>query len=225
MSLPAIMKHLDVLTDAGLIVRAKTGRVVACRLTAKPMEQAMEWLNRYQRFWSDNLDRLAAFVENDTWPNQARLCRATPASSARPSLTLKRRLNARPEKVYAAWTDPQKIAVWFGPSQVNPGSVQADIEVVAGGRYRISFDTENGEHHEVGGIYREVMPNQRLVFSWAWHSTPERESLVTVALKPDGAGTLLTLTTSSYSIPLRATAMRMAGPARSTSSRNISADA
>ena len=70
MSLPAIMKHLDVLTDAGLIAREKTGRVVACRLTAKPMEQAMEWLNRYQRFWSENLDRLAAFVEEDPWPNQ-----------------------------------------------------------------------------------------------------------------------------------------------------------
>jgi DNA-binding transcriptional ArsR family regulator len=69
MSLPAIMKHLDVLTDAGLIAREKTGRVVACRLTAKPMEQAMEWLNRYQRFWSDNLDRLAAFVEEkQPWP-------------------------------------------------------------------------------------------------------------------------------------------------------------
>ena len=70
MSLPAVMKHLDVLTDAGLIAREKTGRVVACRLTAQPMEQAMEWLNRYARFWSDNLDSLAAFVEEDTsWPN------------------------------------------------------------------------------------------------------------------------------------------------------------
>jgi len=69
MSLPAIMKHLDVLSDAGLIAREKTGRTVACRLTARPMEQAMDWLNRYQRFWSDNLDRLAAFVEeNDPWP-------------------------------------------------------------------------------------------------------------------------------------------------------------
>ena len=68
MSLPAIMKHLDVLSDAGLITRAKTGRTVACRLTAGPMEQAMDWLNRYQRFWSDNLDRLAAFVEEDKWP-------------------------------------------------------------------------------------------------------------------------------------------------------------
>ena len=72
LSLPAIMKHLDVLSDAGLIARAKTGRTVACRLTASPMEQAMDWLNRYQRFWSDNLDRLAAFVEEDQWlPNQS----------------------------------------------------------------------------------------------------------------------------------------------------------
>ena len=67
MSLPAIMKHLDVLSDAGLIAREKTGRTVACRLTARPMEQAMDWLNRYQRFWSENLDRLAAFVEEDQW--------------------------------------------------------------------------------------------------------------------------------------------------------------
>jgi DNA-binding transcriptional ArsR family regulator len=64
-SLPAIMKHLDVLSDAGLITRAKTGRTVACRLSAAPMEQAMEWLNRYQRFWSTQLDRLAAFIEED----------------------------------------------------------------------------------------------------------------------------------------------------------------
>jgi DNA-binding transcriptional ArsR family regulator len=72
MSLPAIMKHLDVLSDAGLVTRAKTGRTVACRLAARPMEQAMDWLNRYQRFWSENLDRLAAFVEEDKWPpNQA----------------------------------------------------------------------------------------------------------------------------------------------------------
>ena len=70
-SLPAIMKHLDVLSDAGLIARAKTGRTVACRLTASPMEQAMDWLNRYQRFWSDNLDRLAAFVEEEEWLNPA----------------------------------------------------------------------------------------------------------------------------------------------------------
>jgi DNA-binding transcriptional ArsR family regulator len=65
-SLPAIMKHLDVLSDAGLITREKTGRTVACRLSAGPMEEALQWLNRYQRYWSDTLDRLAAFVEEET---------------------------------------------------------------------------------------------------------------------------------------------------------------
>jgi len=109
----------------------------------------------------------------------------------RPSLTLKRRFNASPEKVYAAWADPQKLVQWFGPGQVEEGSVKADIDLRVGGRYRISFNAK-GTYNEVGGVYREVVPNERLVFSWAWHSTPERESLVTVSINPEGSGTLLT---------------------------------
>ena len=111
--------------------------------------------------------------------------------AARPSLTLTRRFAAAPEKVYAAWTDPEKLAQWFGPGAVEVGSVKADIDLRVGGRYRISFNAR-GEYNQVGGVYREVVPDARLVFSWAWHSTPERESLVTVSLKADGAGTLLT---------------------------------
>lgn len=57
-SLPAIMKHLDVLSDAGLVTRSKQGRTVSCRLNAEPMEEAMSWLAHYQRFWSQRLDAL-----------------------------------------------------------------------------------------------------------------------------------------------------------------------
>ncbi|SIT43120.1 Transcriptional regulatory protein [Paraburkholderia ribeironis] len=71
MSLPAVMKHLDVLSGAGLITRSKTGRTVACRLCAGPMEEAIEWLSRYQRFWSESLDRLAAFVEEEPASREA----------------------------------------------------------------------------------------------------------------------------------------------------------
>ena len=113
--------------------------------------------------------------------------------AGRPSLTLKRRINATPEKVYAAWTDPEKIARWFGPAQVKAGSVQAEIDLRVGGRYRISFEGVDGEIFQVGGVYREVTPNARIAFSWAWHTTPERESQVTVLLQPDGGGSLLTL--------------------------------
>jgi DNA-binding transcriptional ArsR family regulator len=68
MSLPAVMKHLDVLSDAGLVTRNKSGRTVSCRLRAEPMHEANEWLNRYQRFWTERLDRLSAFLEEDKWP-------------------------------------------------------------------------------------------------------------------------------------------------------------
>jgi DNA-binding transcriptional ArsR family regulator len=97
MSLPAIMKHLDVLSDAGLIAREKTGRTVACRLTAKPMEQAMDWLNRYQRFWSDTLDRLAAFVEEEPWPaNQAPPVSSRSRASPSSVVSMRRRKKSMP---------------------------------------------------------------------------------------------------------------------------------
>src|ERR1700692_3904123 len=81
-SLPAIMKHLDVLSDAGLIARSKTGRTVACRLDAEPMRDAFEWLNRYEKFWSERLSSLAAFWEKkESWPPKPPLNRASPSSA------------------------------------------------------------------------------------------------------------------------------------------------
>src|SRR3984893_3097562 len=62
--LPAVMKHLDVLYDAGLITRSKIGRTVTVRLQPAPMREAMDWLRRYERFWSKRLDRLAAYAES-----------------------------------------------------------------------------------------------------------------------------------------------------------------
>jgi uncharacterized protein YndB with AHSA1/START domain len=110
----------------------------------------------------------------------------------RPSLTITRRLRASPQKVYAAWTSAENLIQWFATGQAKPGSIAADLDVRVGGRYRISYtDDKSGEYHEVGGLYREAVPNERLQFTWAWHSTPERESLVTVELKPDALGTLM----------------------------------
>jgi DNA-binding transcriptional ArsR family regulator len=81
MSLPAVMKHLDVLSDAGLVTRNKTGRTVSCRLRAEPMERANEWLNRYQRFWTERLDQLAAFLEEDSCPPQPPSNQASPSNA------------------------------------------------------------------------------------------------------------------------------------------------
>jgi len=66
LKLPGMMKHLDVLSDAGLITRTEAGRTVSVRLSAAPMRDAMAWLKRHERFWTASIDRLAALVEEDS---------------------------------------------------------------------------------------------------------------------------------------------------------------
>lgn len=111
--------------------------------------------------------------------------------SERPSLMIKRRLKAPPAKVFAAWTTPDLLMRWFGPDGIE--NVTADCDARVGGAFRIVMRAPDGEMHEVSGVYREVDPPEKLVFSWAWRTTPERQSLVTVLIKSEGDGALLTL--------------------------------
>ena len=81
----------------------------------------------------------------------------------KPSLTLKRRLKAPPEKVYKAWTVPEEMMRWWGGN--NPATRKAATDVRVGGRFDVGFKSDNGEQHNVGGFYREVVPNEKLVFT------------------------------------------------------------
>ncbi len=110
------------------------------------------------------------------------------ATIEKPSLRLKRHYPVPVEKVFRAWTDPQALKGWFGPSDDGKILV-SETDLKVGGRFRIVMQMPDGEEHRVGGVYREIVPNEKLVFTWAWESTPERESLVTVQLKSAGPGT------------------------------------
>jgi uncharacterized protein YndB with AHSA1/START domain len=106
---------------------------------------------------------------------------------AKPSLSLTRLFAAAPDLVWRAWTDPQALKHWFGPDEGEVSVAQTDVRV--GGRFHIVFSTLDGEQHDVSGIYRAVQPYRKLAFTWAWKSTPERESLVTLTFRPSGGGT------------------------------------
>jgi uncharacterized protein YndB with AHSA1/START domain len=116
---------------------------------------------------------------------------AQPPAAAKPSLTLERRFDAAPERVFQAWTDPAHISRWWGPGDSEVLEAATDLRV--GGRFHVAFRGGDGERHDVSGIYREVEANRKLVFTWAWRTLPERESLVTVLVRPEGGGTRLTL--------------------------------
>jgi uncharacterized protein YndB with AHSA1/START domain len=111
-----------------------------------------------------------------------------------PSLTLKRRIQAPPAKVFAAWTQPALMRQWFAPQRAQTLDAECDLRV--GGRWRVLMHTDDdGRDHEATGLYREIVPAARLVFTWRWLNRPEEgETLVTLTFKPIDGGTLFTLT-------------------------------
>ena len=118
-------------------------------------------------------------------------------TATKPSLTLVRRYRTTPARLFEAMTDPALISRWFGPRDVTVLSAESDPRV--GGRYRIRMKgAESDEVHDVSGVYKEVVPGERLVFSWAWITMPERESLVTVEFRKVEDGAELTLTHSGF---------------------------
>jgi len=110
----------------------------------------------------------------------------------RPSLSIVRKLDAAPAKVWRAITEPEILKKWMAPSDDFKIPV-AEAELRVGGRYHIVMHGPDGEVHDVSGAYREVVANKKLVYTWAWKSTPESVSIVTIELRAAGSGTELTL--------------------------------
>jgi uncharacterized protein YndB with AHSA1/START domain len=113
------------------------------------------------------------------------------------SLTLVRRIRARPSLVFDALTTPDGIAQWWGP---DAGPVLfAETDVRIGGRFRVRFRMLDGTEHESTGEYLEVVESKRLVMSWQWTSGGEpeedgEESRIEIDLKSTDTGTEITFT-------------------------------
>lgn len=112
------------------------------------------------------------------------------------SMTLVRKMKARPEIVFDALTTPDGIRAWWGP---DPGPVlAAEVDVRVGGRYRVRFRMLDGSEHESSGAYLEVVKPKRLAMSWRWQGDEDdgNESRLEIDLRPIPEGTELTLTHS-----------------------------
>jgi uncharacterized protein YndB with AHSA1/START domain len=111
------------------------------------------------------------------------------------SLTIVRRIAARPSIVFDALTTPEGIACWWGP---DAGPVLlAETDLRAGGRFRVRFRMLDGSEHESSGEYLEVVRPQRLAMTWRWAGGEDPgESLVEIDLRAIPTGTQLTFTHS-----------------------------
>jgi uncharacterized protein YndB with AHSA1/START domain len=109
------------------------------------------------------------------------------------SLLLTRVYAVAPQRVWRAWTEAAALRTWFGQDDA-PGW-KAEMDVRVGGRYHLVLRHPQGFYYDVRGIYREVVPNHRLVFTWDQRGElAEGDSLITVELIPAEGGTQLRFT-------------------------------
>ena len=109
-------------------------------------------------------------------------------------LVITRILDAPRDVVFRAWTEPDRVARWWGPQGFV--TTYCDMDIRPGGDFRVCMRSPEGAEHWKQGIYREIVAPERLVFTFAWEDAegkPGHQTLVTVTLADRGGQTELTL--------------------------------
>jgi uncharacterized protein YndB with AHSA1/START domain len=109
-------------------------------------------------------------------------------------LVITRIFDAPRDVVFQAWTEPGRVARWWGPQGFV--TTYCDMDIRPGGGFRVCMRSREGAEHWKQGVYREVVEPERLVFTFAWEDAegkPGHQTLVTVSFAEEGAKTKLTL--------------------------------
>jgi uncharacterized protein YndB with AHSA1/START domain len=115
-------------------------------------------------------------------------------TSPETSLRLQRTFPAPRERVFRAWSDPKELAMWFAPSPDHK-PVLAEMDFRVGGKYRLEVHHKGGNIHRLHGTYREIVPPEKIAFTWSWSEAPDANvSVVTVEFRDLGKSTEITLT-------------------------------
>ena len=102
------------------------------------------------------------------------------------ALVVSRTIPAPPDQVFNAFTQASILQQWMGPGDVE--CIACEVDLTVGGSYRIHMRSSDGDHVALGE-YVEIVPNQKIVFTWSWESGFVTNSLVTVTLSPRDGGT------------------------------------
>ncbi|RHA41001.1 SRPBCC family protein [Cellulomonas rhizosphaerae] len=108
--------------------------------------------------------------------------------------TLTREIDATPEELWTAWTDPDELAHWWHPRGVTTPRDSVTVDLRVGGAYTYTMVNDStGDEYPTGGVYREIVPTERLVFTWGNpDDDPDDAPVVTVTFESLGELTLMT---------------------------------
>ena len=115
-------------------------------------------------------------------------------STTHSTFVIERTYDAPPERVFEAWSDPASKALWFGPPEKPQGAYSLDFRV--GGSEHLTIPTSAGEIYSFDAVYQDIVPGQRIIYTYDMHRDEDRISVSVATVEIEGldAGTRLTLT-------------------------------
>lgn len=126
------------------------------------------------------------------------------------TVEVSKEISAPVNEVYKAWTEPEQMSKWFCIGEMAEVKVQQDLRV--DGQYRL--DTTKGCNHQpvlISGVFKEIIPNKKLVYSWTNNSTlhPAKDTVVTVEFIDKGKSTLIVLKHTNFAVEAAVTGHNM----------------
>jgi uncharacterized protein YndB with AHSA1/START domain len=121
------------------------------------------------------------------------------ADSPPDEVRVSRIVDAPPDEVFLAWTEPEQLRRWWGPGEFT--CPEAEVDLRPGGRYRLAMKPAQGDPFIVEGTYHEVQAPRRLVYTWRWETGPAAdgsESLVTVEFNERAGQTEIVITHTDF---------------------------
>jgi uncharacterized protein YndB with AHSA1/START domain len=107
------------------------------------------------------------------------------------NLMVRRHVAAPPHRLFAAWTTPELLLEWWGPD--GAGAIDAEVDLRAGGAWRIANKMPDGSVLWIGGVFESVTPPGSLVYSWRPENSDAPPERVMVTFRADGTGTEITV--------------------------------
>ncbi|MEX2583851.1 MAG: SRPBCC domain-containing protein [Gemmatimonadota bacterium] len=121
----------------------------------------------------------------------------TPDHAGSHELSFERTLRAPVDRVWAALTDAGQVEQWYGPGEEFRIEVE-EWDCRIGGKYRVAMHHRDGQTHTCYGEFKDLEPNRRIAYTWAWADQPPLDTLVTFALTAEGDQTRLHFTHAGF---------------------------
>jgi uncharacterized protein YndB with AHSA1/START domain/DNA-binding transcriptional ArsR family regulator len=196
MSMSAVLQHLNVLEESGLVRSEKVGRVRTCRIVPRALDAVDRWAVEHRTRLERRLDRLETYLDAGAREDKETIMSERTVKHS--TIVVQRSFRASPARVFAAWANADERRRWDVPGD-DWVIVEHEQDFRVGGRESSRFGPARDPAYRSEGTFLDIVPEARIITAGTMHDHDARitATLCTVEICPEGTGTRLFLTDQS----------------------------